>query len=175
MAKFGEQARVCLEGAVSRLDGQMARADLAGRSVTLSAAVRNPAGSGVWSVNAGHPSPLVYHERGGPAEVPGPHENAQKGSALSEALGGGTPTTSRNRPPPRHAILTVSVRFSPDGQPVANPPMPSASTLTTGGSYGHGNRRKSNGSSISREKCPKFRRGHRCPTADGTGSRSSVL
>jgi hypothetical protein len=78
MAKFSVEARVCLEGeqdlgaAISRLNEQMVRANLAGRFVTLAAVVLDPAGHTLTMVNAGHPYPLVYRAEGGAVEEAAP-------------------------------------------------------------------------------------------------------
>jgi serine phosphatase RsbU (regulator of sigma subunit) len=78
MARFSAEARVCLEtepdlgAAVSRLNDQMVRADLAERFVTLAAVVLDPAAHTLTVASAGHPLPLVYRAAGGPVEEVAP-------------------------------------------------------------------------------------------------------
>jgi serine phosphatase RsbU (regulator of sigma subunit) len=84
MARFGVEARVCLEAepdlpaAVARLNDVMVRAALPDRFVTLAAVVLDPAAHAATLVNAGHPSPLLIRhatgelEEAAPAEVAGP-------------------------------------------------------------------------------------------------------
>ena len=67
MAKLSADARFCIltepapAVAVTRLNSLMARSGIADRFVTLVAATLDPASHTVTLVNAGHPSPLIYH------------------------------------------------------------------------------------------------------------------
>ncbi len=78
MAKFGVEARVCLEfeaepaKAVTRLNAQMMRAGMPEKFVTLALAVLDPTTHMVAVVNAGHPSPLLLHASGAVEEVTPP-------------------------------------------------------------------------------------------------------
>ncbi len=75
MAKFGVEARVCLEAepdpavAVTRLNVQMMRAAMPEKFVTLALAVLDPVAHEVAVVNAGHPSPLLLRACGAVEEV----------------------------------------------------------------------------------------------------------
>lgn len=65
MARFGAEARACLEAeadlaaAVARMNGLILRADVPDSFVTLAAVVLDPANHAVAVVSAGHPLPLV--------------------------------------------------------------------------------------------------------------------
>ena len=67
MAKLSAHARFCvltepdLATAVTRLNALMIHSGIADRFVTLVAAVLDPGSHTVTLVNAGHPSPLIYH------------------------------------------------------------------------------------------------------------------
>jgi phosphoserine phosphatase RsbU/P len=80
MAKFGVEARVCLElepdpaAAVARLNARMCRGG-PGKFVTLAVAVLDPVAHTVTVVSAGHPSPLLLRA-GGPVEEVVPDEVA---------------------------------------------------------------------------------------------------
>jgi serine phosphatase RsbU (regulator of sigma subunit) len=66
MAKLSADARVCMltesdpAAAFTKLNALMSRSAIAGRFVTLVAAVLDPVRHFVTLVNAGHPSPLLY-------------------------------------------------------------------------------------------------------------------
>ncbi|QDU19997.1 SpoIIE family protein phosphatase [Urbifossiella limnaea] len=74
MAKFGVEARVCLEtapdlaAAVTRLNALMTRAAVADKFVTLVVLVVDPATGAVVVANAGHPSPLIRRQPAGAIE-----------------------------------------------------------------------------------------------------------
>jgi len=67
MAKLSADARSCMLSepdpavAVARLNALMTQSGIADRFVTLVAAILDPATHTVTLVNAGHPSPLIYH------------------------------------------------------------------------------------------------------------------
>ena len=67
MAKLSADARFCMltepdpATAVTKLNSLMIQSGIADRFVTLVAAVLDPASHTVTLVNAGHPSPLIYH------------------------------------------------------------------------------------------------------------------
>lgn len=77
MARFGAEARACLEAlpdpaaAVARMNDLVLRAGVEGRFVTLAAAVLDPAAHAVTVVNAGHPPPLVRRADGTVEEATG--------------------------------------------------------------------------------------------------------
>lgn len=81
MAKFGVEARVCLESsanpaeAVMRLNAVMMRAAIADTFVTFVAAVIDPIAHTLAVVNAGHPSPLVRRTAIGAVEDATPEES----------------------------------------------------------------------------------------------------
>jgi phosphoserine phosphatase RsbU/P len=67
MAKLSADARFCMltepdpAAAITKLNALMNQAGIADRFVTLVAAVLDPGRHTVTLVNAGHPSPLIYH------------------------------------------------------------------------------------------------------------------
>ncbi|MBP3956742.1 SpoIIE family protein phosphatase [Gemmata sp. G18] len=67
MAKLSADARFCMltepdpAAAITKLNALMIKSGLADRFVTLVAAVLDPVRHTVTLVNAGHPSPLIYH------------------------------------------------------------------------------------------------------------------
>ena len=67
MAKLGADARFCMltepdpATAFTRLNSLMNKSGIAGRFVTLVAAILDPVSHSVTLVNAGHPPPLIYH------------------------------------------------------------------------------------------------------------------
>jgi sigma-B regulation protein RsbU (phosphoserine phosphatase) len=67
MAKLSADARFCMltepdpAVAVTKLNTLMNQSGIADRFVTLVAAILDPASHTVTLVNAGHPSPLIYH------------------------------------------------------------------------------------------------------------------
>jgi serine phosphatase RsbU (regulator of sigma subunit) len=67
MAKLSADARFCMltepdpAAAVTRLNTLMNQSGIADRFVTLVAAILDPGSHTVTLVNAGHPSPLIYH------------------------------------------------------------------------------------------------------------------
>ncbi len=67
MAKLSADARVCMltesapAAAVTKLNSLMIQSGIADRFVTLVAAILDPGSHTVTLVNAGHPSPLIYH------------------------------------------------------------------------------------------------------------------
>jgi serine phosphatase RsbU (regulator of sigma subunit) len=67
MAKLSADARFCiltepdLAAAVTRLNSLMLQSGISDRFVTLVAAILDPGSHTVTLVNAGHPSPLIYH------------------------------------------------------------------------------------------------------------------
>ncbi len=67
MAKLSADARSCMltepdpAAAITKLNTLMNQSGMAGRFVTLVAAVLDPESHTVTLVNAGHPSPLIYH------------------------------------------------------------------------------------------------------------------
>jgi serine phosphatase RsbU (regulator of sigma subunit) len=81
MAKFGVEARVCLESeadptvAVNRLNALMARGGVPEKFVTLAAVVLDPSAHRAVVVDAGHPSPLLLRA-GGTVEETTPEEAA---------------------------------------------------------------------------------------------------
>jgi serine phosphatase RsbU (regulator of sigma subunit) len=67
MAKLSADARFCMltepdpATAFANLNGMMNKSGMAGRFVTLLAAILDPTSHNVTLVNAGHPPPLIYH------------------------------------------------------------------------------------------------------------------
>jgi serine phosphatase RsbU (regulator of sigma subunit) len=90
MARFGAQARACLEAeaepsaAVARLNDLVVRAAVPGRFVTMAVVVIDPAAHTLAVVNAGHPSPLLRRAAGTVEEVAPPDAS---GMALGLADG----------------------------------------------------------------------------------------
>jgi serine phosphatase RsbU (regulator of sigma subunit)/pSer/pThr/pTyr-binding forkhead associated (FHA) protein len=88
MARFGAQARACLEEeddpalAVARLNDLVVRAAVPGSFVTLAVVVIDPTAHTLAVVNAGHPSPLLRRADGDVVEVASPDES---GMALGMA------------------------------------------------------------------------------------------
>lgn len=72
MAKISSDARFCVltrsgaAEAITQLNSLMNQSGLSERFVTLAAAILDPKTHTVTLVNAGHPSPLLYHRSGGP-------------------------------------------------------------------------------------------------------------
>ncbi len=68
MAQLSANAKFCiltepdLATAITRLNSLMIHSGIGDRFVTLAAAVLDPASNTVTLVNAGHPSPLIYHQ-----------------------------------------------------------------------------------------------------------------
>ena len=74
MAKLSANAKFCMltepdpATAITRLNALMIQSGMADRFVTLIAAVLDPTSHTVTLVNAGHPSPLIYHRSTGTVE-----------------------------------------------------------------------------------------------------------
>ncbi len=120
MAKFGVEARVCLEGesdpaqAVRQLNAVMARAAIADSFVTFVALVLDPAAHTLTVVNAGHPSPLVRRHASGGIEELAPYDD----SGLPIGVDGSSAYAARETrllPGDRVVIFSDGVTEASDG------------------------------------------------------------